>query len=177
MKAFLPVLFLMLCASPGAALAQPTDAPENPVVTSLKSLHDLTAANIMRTAEMLDDELYAYRPNEEVRTAGQILAHLANAQYLFCATAAGEESPNQTNFEETATTKADISAALQQAMDYCAGVYGNMTDEAGAQMRDLFGRQLAASAILAFNTTHNYEHYGNLVTYMRLNGLVPPSSM
>jgi uncharacterized damage-inducible protein DinB len=81
------------------------------------------------------------------------------------------------NFEETATTKEDIIAALESSLDYCAGVYEGMTDETGAEMTTVFGMEMARSAILALNSAHNYEHYGNLVTYMRINGIVPPSSM
>ena len=166
---------LTLCALSGSALAQ--DAPESPVIASLKGIHDLTSGNLMATAEMLDDEMYAFRPTDEVRTAGQMLAHVANAQYAFCSAAAGEENPNGVNIEETATTKADITVALEAAFTYCDDVYDAMTDAQGAELRTFFGREMAASGILSFNTTHNYEHYGNLVTYMRINGLTPPSSM
>jgi uncharacterized damage-inducible protein DinB len=117
-----------------------------------------------------------FRPTEEVRSAGQILAHVANAQFMFCSVAAGQENPSKVNFEETATAKADIIAALEASLEYCGGVYDGMTDEAGAEMKDLFGMKMAAAAVLAFNSAHNYEHYGNLATYMRINGIVPPSS-
>lgn len=158
----------------GPALAQ--DAPAEAVTTSLGGLHQITATNLAATAEMLDEALYAYRPTDDVRTAGQILAHVANAQYAFCSAAAGEANPSEANLEETATTKAEIVAALDAALAYCAGVYDGMTDAEGATMRTFFGNEMAASAILAFNSVHNYEHYGNLVTYLRMNGLVPPSS-
>ena len=163
-------ILLLLLLIAGAAQAQ------NNVTASLKGLHEITAGNIMATAEMLDPDMYAFQPTEEVRTAGQILAHIANAQYTFCSVAAGEDSPNATNFEEEATSKAEVVDALSGAFDYCAGVYEGMTDEEGAEMRNLFGMNMAASGVLAFNSGHNYEHYGNLVTYMRLNGIVPPSS-
>ena len=179
-------VLLILTALPFVALAQDAshgtmhakdDASSTATITSLKALHDITANNLLKTAEMLDEEVYAYSPTEDVRTTGQILAHLANAQYMFCSSAAGEESPNQVNFEETATAKDDIVEALKGGFDYCAAVYDNMTDAQGSEMRPLFGREMAASGILAFNSAHNYEHYGNLVTYMRINGIVPPSSM
>ncbi|QXD14088.1 DinB family protein [Rhodocaloribacter litoris] len=174
----LALLTLLLVLLPPARLhAQEATPPENPVITSLKGLHDITVTNLLKTAEMLDEKMYAYRPTDEVRTAGQILAHVANAQFFFCATAAGEANPNTRNYEETATTRDAILAALKDGFDYCTGVYARLTDAEGSQMRDLFGRKMAASAILAFNAAHNYEHYGNLVTYMRLNGIVPPSSM
>ena len=166
---------LSLCALSGSALAQ--DVPDSPVIATLKGIHDMTSGNIMATAEMLDDEMYAFQPTEEVRSTGQLLAHIANAQYAFCSAAAGEESPNDQNLEETATTKADIVAALGAALAYCEGVYDAMTDAQGAVVRPFFGNEMAASGILAFNSAHNYEHYGNLVTYMRMNGITPPSSM
>lgn len=152
-------------------------AQEGPVVSSLKGLHDTTQGYLQATAEMVSEDLYDFRPTEEVRTLGQILAHVANAQFLFCSGAAGEESPNTENFEETRTTKAEIMAALEEGFAYCEGVYADMSDEDGAEMRTFFGQQMAASAVLAFNSAHNYEHYGNLVTYMRINGITPPSSM
>ena len=151
-------------------------AQDSAVTTSLKGLHGITASSIMSTAESLSEEMYAYRPTVEVRTAGQLLAHIANAQYAFCSSAAGEDNPNQANLEETATTKADIVPALQSALAYCETVYDTMTDAQGAETRSFFGQEMAASGILAFNSAHNYEHYGNLVTYMRMNGIVPPSS-
>lgn len=179
-------LLLLIGLSP-AALAQESnvantaladgDSASRATMSSLRGLHDITAMNLMKTAEMLDEEIYAFRPTEEVRTAGAILAHVANAQFMFCSSAAGDENPNTVNYEEAATTKADVVAALRDGLDYCAGVYDGMSDEEGAQMRAIFGRDMAASAILAFNSAHNYEHYGNLVTYMRINGIVPPSSM
>lgn len=188
MKTFHPLLLaiVLLFGFPAAALAQdgevkPTALTEDkdaakPVVSSLKGLHGITSTNIMKTAELLGEELYAYRPTEEVRTAGQMLAHVANAQYLFCSVAADEANPSEVNYEETATTKEAIITALKDAFDYCEGIYDGMSDAEGAEMRSLFGREMAASGILAFNSTHNYEHYGNLVTYMRMNGIVPPSS-
>ncbi len=181
MKSPRPLTFVMalllFAGLPLVALAQYDSGPSAPVTTSLKGLHDITTTNIMKTAEMLDEDIFAYRPNEDVRTAGQILAHVANAQFLFCSAAAGAENPSQVNYEETAVTKADIIAALQAGFEYCNGVYSGMSDEAGAEMKSLFGMTMAASGIMAFNSAHNYEHYGNLVTYMRMNGIVPPSSM
>ena len=160
-----------------AAEDMSNEGPAMPVTMSMKGLHDITSGNVMATAEMLDEEMYAYRPTEEVRTTGEILAHIAGAQFMFCAAAGGVDNPNAENFEQTATTKADIMAALESGFDFCNGVYESMTDERGAEMVEFFGNKMAASAVLAFNAAHNYEHYGNLVTYMRINGITPPSSM
>ncbi len=175
----IPTLFaaaLVTVSVPAAVTAQSSMAPANPVTMSLKGLHDIGKGYLSASAKQADDKLFAYRPNENVRTFGQILAHVANAQFMFCSLASGEKNPSTEDFEKTRTTKAQITAALDAAFAYCEKVYGAMTDAGGTAMRDVFGNKMAASAVLAFNSSHNFEHYGNLVTYMRINGMVPPSS-
>ena len=108
---------------------------------------------------------------------GELFGHIANAQYTFCAAAAGESSPATENFEQTRTTKAAIIEALEAGFGYCDGVFANMTDARGAESVQFFTGPNTVFGVLAFNSAHNYEHYGNLVTYMRLNGITPPSSM
>lgn len=166
-RSFVPALVALFVA-PVALSAQ------DPVISSLQGLYDITKTNITATADILDERLYSYRPTEDVRSAGEILAHVANAQFLFCSSAAGQSNPSSENFEETATTKAQITAALQRAFAYCDGVFANVTEP--ERSVTFFGAPNTAAGVLAFNSAHNYEHYGNLVTYMRMNGIVPPSS-
>ena len=166
-----------LFASVAVALAIPLSlSAQNPLVQSMKSLFDVTKTNIMATAEILDEDLYTYRPTEEVRTTGQILAHIADWQYVFCSAAAGEANPKAENFEETRTNKRAIIAALEIGFAYCDRIYEETDDEKAASVTPLFGRPNTVAGALAFNNAHNHEHYGNLVTYMRINGIVPPSS-
>jgi uncharacterized damage-inducible protein DinB len=159
------------------AIGSPTFASAQTVTSSLLGLFEITKDQVIASAEMLDEELYAFRPTDEVRSMGELFAHIANAQYAFCPAAAGESSPATENFEETRTTKAAIIEALEMGFGYCEGVYARMTDEMGARSVDFFTGPNTAFGVLAFNSAHNYEHYGNLVTYMRLNGITPPSSM
>ena len=152
------------------------------LMSSLKNIHNITKTFVGATAEILSEEMYAYRPTDEVMTAGQLLAHIADSQFGICSYAAGEENPSEGDFRETATTKDEILVALKDSYDYCDGVYDTMTDAESREMKpffqweERFHREMTASAILSFNSTHTYEHYGNLVTYMRINGIVPPSS-
>ena len=173
----MPVLKRLLLTAAALAFLAPGAVQAQTMVESLKGLSDSASGNLMATAEMLDQGMYDFRPSDEVRTTGQILAHVANAQYMFCAAVAGEASPNSQNFEETATTKAAIVAALGDAFAYCDGVYAKTTDEMAAKQMSFFGGPNTVAGVLAFNTAHNMEHYGNLVTYMRINGITPPSSM
>lgn len=175
---FVTTLLLFLLILPQAGLAQ--DKATDPIMGSVKAIHDITSEFILATAEMLDEDMYAYRPSVNVRTAGQQLAHLANTQFSVCALAAGEESPAEGNYEEIATTREEILTAVKAGFAYCDKVYSTMTDDKATEMKMFLGgenrQEMTISAILSFNSTHNYEHYGNLVTYMRMNGLVPPSS-
>jgi uncharacterized damage-inducible protein DinB len=114
-----------------------------------------------------------------VRTYGQILAHVAGANYEFCAAANGEKTPfSEDHFEKTATTPSAIAKALQDSLTYCDGAYTGLTDATAAEIigGPFGGSKQARAAVLMGNTNHNNEHYGNLVTYLRINGLVPPSS-
>jgi uncharacterized damage-inducible protein DinB len=159
----------LLAFSPGLAQAQ--------VVASLAGLHGITEEAVTATAEQVPEDLYSFQATEEVRTLGQLLAHIADANYQICSAASGDTNPNTGSIEQTKTTKADIQAALASAFAYCRAVYDNTTDAQGAEMVPFFGGQeMARSAILAFNSGHTYEHYGNLVTYMRLNDITPPTS-
>lgn len=159
------------------ALCTPLAASGQTVSESLHGLFNVTKTNIMASAEMLDEGLYSFRPTDEVRSMGELFAHIANAQYAFCSAAAGEQSPATENFEESRTTKAQIVEALEMGFGYCDDVYSGMSDTAGARSINFFTGPNTAFGVLAFNAAHNYEHYGNLVTYMRLNGITPPSSM
>jgi uncharacterized damage-inducible protein DinB len=166
-----------LIAVPALLLALPTvSSAQQTLVQSLKGLHDVTQQNIMATARELDATMYAFRATDEVRTTGQILAHIADGQFIFCSAAAGEANPHPDSFEQTATTKAAIVAALGQGFAYCEGIYARTTDANAGRQVSFFTGPNTTAGVLASNSAHNYEHYGNLVTYMRLNGIVPPSS-
>ena len=147
------------------------------VVSSLAALHGITEQAVTATADLVPEDVYSFRPTEEVRTLGQILAHVADGNYSICSAASGRDNPSTQSNEQTKTTKTEIKAALAGAFAFCREVYSSMTDAQGAEtVPFLGGQQMARSAILAFNSGHTYEHYGNLVTYMRINGITPPTS-
>lgn len=137
--------------------------------------------NIMESAKLMPEADYAFRPVDTVRTFGQILAHIAGANYVFCAAAKGEKSPHgEADFEKTATTKEAITKVLSDSIAYCDGAYTGLSDAKAAELvSQPFGdgkTKAARAGILMSNTGHLQEHYGNLVTYLRIKGLVPPSS-
>ena len=162
-------------AAPAFAQA-PAAAPANPIASSAAGTLAMVKGNIMKSAEQVPENLYAFKATPDVRSFGQLFGHIADANFMICATIAGEKSPMAGSVEKTKTTKADLTKALADSFAYCEKVYAATTDADGAKIVDLFGMKMAKLAALGFNTAHNFEHYGNLVTYLRLNKMVPPSS-
>ena len=127
---------------------------------------------------------YGFKPAgimPEVRTYGQFIGHIANANYLLCSRAKGEPSPSKVDIEKTVTARADLIKALTESLAYCDTVYATLTDASAVEKITVSGpnnttRQVARAVSLMNNNSHNNEHYGNLVTYMRVKGIVPPSS-
>ena len=177
----LPALAFCVIASCTLAMAQQAPASsapganDNPYSTFAKVAYSRVSAILLRSAEKMPEENYSFKPTDGVRTYGQILGHVADAQYMFCSIATGEKNPNL-NIEKTKTSKADLTAALKDAFAYCDKAYASMTDASGAQPVSLFGHDTPKLGVLTVNNMHNMEHYGNLVVYMRIKGIVPPTS-
>lgn len=171
MTRIMAVLFVL--AVPAAAAAQ------NPISDTIREGWDGAKRNLTRSGEAMPDAKFTFKPVETVRSYGQIIAHVAGANYIFCAAARGEKAPYaEDHFEKSATTKAAIMKALADSIAYCDAAYKAVTDKTAAEMVAApFGNGKAARAsALIGNTGHLQEHYGNLVTYLRINGIVPPSS-
>ena len=94
---------------------------------------------------------------------------------MYCAIALGEKAPAEDEVEKAAKSKADLIASLKASNDHCRRAYA-ISESAGGKMVDVFGQSRSALYALMSNTSHDSEHYGNLVTYMRMKGMVPPSS-
>ena len=173
----------ILCASAffsASAFAQtPATATANPVAAGVRTAWEGAKRNLTRSAELMPENDYSFRPVDTVRTFGQILAHVAGANYVFCSAAKGEKSPHaEAAFEKTATTKGQIVKVLSDSLVYCDAAYAALDDKRAAETVELpFGMGKGARALpLMLNTGHLQEHYGNLVTYFRVKGMVPPSS-
>jgi uncharacterized damage-inducible protein DinB len=164
-------IVLILAAS--GAWAQ--TGASNPMVESSKVFYSNAKQDILGSADKMPDDKYAFKPTDTVRTYGQLLAHVADGQYEFCGAAAGKH--DEKGIEKTAKTKADVVAALKTAFAYCDAIWSGMTDAKAMEMIPAFGGiKLTRLSMLDFNVSHTMEHYGNLVTYMRIQGIVPPSS-
>ena len=156
-----------------------------PVVASTASAQSPTAearalwtgiiGNLNQAAEELSDSMYTYRPTPDVRSFGELFAHIAGSQKMYCAMALGDKVPGEGDVEGVAKSKAAIVAALNESNAYCERAY-SLADEKLKPPVDIFGQQHPRFYALIANAAHDGEHYGNIVTYMRLNKMVPPSS-
>ena len=160
---------VILLAVAGAAPAA------DPLVAEARGGWDMVKNNVVRAAEKMPEENYAFKPVPEVRSFGQLIGHIADAQYMMCSAAKGEKR-DPAGVEKTKTTKADLVAALKESVSYCDAVYSGLSDAQAAGTIKMFGRERSKLGVLYFNISHDNEHYGNLVTYMRMKGIVPPSS-
>jgi len=177
MRIFLPTLLICLVTSI-AVFAQEKPAapsPANPFSAFNKDAYSHIKGIILHSAEKMPEENYSFKPTDTVRNYGQILGHIADAQYIFCAKVLDEKNPGK-KIEETTTSKAGLIAALKESFAYCDKAYDGMTDASGAQTTMLMGSDTSKLDVLTVNLLHTMEHYGNLVTYMRMKNIVPPTS-
>jgi uncharacterized damage-inducible protein DinB len=168
-------VFLLVPATLVTAQNKPAGPPENPLSSWNKIAYSRVKDILLRSAQKMPEENYGFKPADTVRSYGQILGHVADAQYTFCSIAAGEKNPGL-DIEHTKTSKTDLIAALNAAFAYCDKAYDAMTDATAVQMIKLFGSDAPRLSALTVNNMHDLEHYGNLATYMRIKGIVPPSS-
>jgi len=164
----------------GAVLAQEKSQPQvappaNPITASEKGLYSFVSNAVLGAAQKMPEENYSFKPTPEVRSFGQLVGHVADASYMFCSQTLGEANPSK-GIEKTKTSKADLVAALKDAVAYCNRAFDSMTDARGSQMVKLFNFDIAKLTVFSLNTAHTDEHYGNMVTYLRIKGIVPPTS-
>jgi uncharacterized damage-inducible protein DinB len=145
-------------------------AKPNPLTMTLSIFRSNMQDKIMKAADAMPESRYSYRPTKDVRSFADLLTHVGDISYILCSNAKGEATPGTTAAKGS---KAEIKAYLKGAFDYCDGVYSGYTDGHLNDPADFFGFKTNKMFILTQVGNHDALHYGNLVTYMRLNGVVP----
>jgi uncharacterized damage-inducible protein DinB len=148
----------------------------SPAVGAARGEYTRVKNYLLKSAEQVPESDYGFKPTPTVRSFGEIIGHVASTQFMFCAAARNQNNPQTTDIEKTQTTKAALIDALRASFAYCDSAYDMRDAQAlGTITLPDWGGQSPLS-VLILNIAHNNEHYGNLVTYLRLRGLVPPSS-
>jgi hypothetical protein len=170
MKILQNVLLAALVASPAAA-----QTPTDPLSAALKRQWDGIALNLKESAEAVPADRYSFRPSPDVKTFAGEMGHAANTHYFFCARIKGEANPNKNDYEKE-TSKDALVKAVIASNDYCSSVINGANDK---WLMEMVGQGPAAQprgAILAAHIAHSNETYGTVVPYMRMSGVVPPST-
>ena len=140
-----------------------------------KMVYAQVTAWIESAAEKMPEAEYGFKPDPAMRSFGQILGHIADANYLFCSPVLGVDNPAP-GIEKNKTTKAELKTSLRDAFAWCQKAYDDLNDSNAQETVKAFGRDQNRLGVLWFNAAHNLEHYGNLAVYLRMKGIVPPSS-
>lgn len=168
----IPYLALSLAiafAGSGSARAQ-----DNPLSTEARADYRIVRDFVIRAAAKMPDADYQFKPTPEVRSFGQLIGHIADDQYAYCSTAMGENKSS--GFEKASPPKTEMLAALKSAFAYCDRAYEMLVDASAIDKVKFRGRSVPRLTVFTLHAGHAWEHYGNVVVYMRLRGIVPPSS-
>ena len=186
MRRAILALFVLACAATPAG-AQTSDAGfwtqlSPSMATTAKTMHASIRRNLAEAAELMPASEYSFKPTPEVRSFAQLVGHVAFGNYLMCSQAVGDKSPATGNYEQM-TDKAQLVKALNDSLSYCDRIYEATTDANFNQAATVGGlgpnipqAPTIRGAVLMFNVTHNNEHYGNIIVYLRLKGHTPPST-
>jgi hypothetical protein len=162
----------------GMGGGQQTQQPQS-LVTEVKAMYDRIAGYVTKSADQFPEDKYAWQPTPDVRTWGRLVAHIIDDNVGACFGLAGVErpippldGPNAPTAAGKDLKKADLTKMLGQAVDLCGKAFAAVND---TNMLERTGNR-SKIGLLIYQTMHMNEHYGNMVTYMRLQGMVPPST-
>jgi hypothetical protein len=158
------------------ALVAALHAQDNPFSDDARQSYALVKDSLLKAADRMPAEDYPFRTTPKVRTFGEMIAHVANGQMLMCGVVKGEKSIANPQFKPAETAKTDLIAELKASFDYCDPIYQSMTDAAGTAKVKWFIGDMSRLGLLNWNISHDNEMYGIIGAFLRIKGLVPPSS-
>ena len=158
-------LTIMLAAAGAGALQAQT--------AEVKQSYNGIKNNLLKMAEKMPDENYAFKATPDIRSFGQLVGHVADSQMGTCSAVNGE--PKKLG-ASSKTSKADLEAALKTAFDECDKAFDSLTDSTASQTIKMGQREATKLGALARVVIHDNEEYGYMAVYLRLKGIVPPSS-
>jgi uncharacterized damage-inducible protein DinB len=144
-----------------------------PLITEAKQAYSNIKNNLLKMAEKMPEENYSFKATPEIRTFAQLVGHVADSQMRTCAAVKGEQKSANASSK---TAKADLVAALQESIAECDSAFASLTDATATEMIQTPRGQRSKLGALVGTTTHDNEEYGYMAVYLRLKGVVPPSS-
>jgi len=166
------VVALSILGTAAAAAAQPSFPPTS-FLTPTKATWESTRNLVIGIVEVMPEDKYDFKPTPAVRTFRDNVIHLVAENYLFFGRVAGE---NLGNPAQNLKSRDELLKALRESYDYGAKVWAGLTEEKALEMIEVRGQKVQRWSAILGAIQDNMNHYGNLVVYIRLNGLVPPRS-
>jgi uncharacterized damage-inducible protein DinB len=173
-KTFVCAVIVTIGATIASAQSQP--AADSGYTASVRNRWNAVKRNLAASAQAMPDANYSFKPTPDVRSFGELLGHLTNEHYIFCSQMKGEANPHQKVDFEKKTTKAEFVKDINDSIAYCDAAYAATKDDPKTIAPLAPNRRDTAFSSMLLNVTHDSEHYGNIITYLRLKGIVPPSS-
>jgi hypothetical protein len=144
-----------------------------PLIPELKQFYTVRKGDLLKSADRMPAGDYDFKPTPDMRSFGQLIAHIADAQMSFCSGVKGEAKRLNAAAK---TSKADLVAALKASFDECDSAFDAMTDATATQMLKSGSAERSKFGTLLYATLHDNEEYGYLAVYLRLKNLIPPST-
>jgi uncharacterized damage-inducible protein DinB len=170
-----PVALVLVFA--GQAAAGPRAETTSPYISEIKQYYyEAVKRNVSAMADKMPEEYFTYKPVPEVRSFGESVAHVADAQARNCNLVSGAGS--KTLDADKKKTKAELVAALKESFAICDAAFAALTNARAGEMVKMgqSGFQLSKLSLLVSMISHSNEQHGYMAVYLRLKGIVPPST-
>jgi uncharacterized damage-inducible protein DinB len=168
-------LTVLCLTAPVAVLAQGSTA--NPVVSAAREIYDRQSKYIVAAAEQMPEDKFSFHPTPEQWTFGKIVAHVAQGDFAVCSMLSDTPAPPDVKSLMPTDPKDKLVSAVQASFDFCGQALSNLQDSKLGDNIKFFGGRPATRARALFELTNDLEdHYSQMASYLRLNGMLPPSS-
>ena len=163
------ILALVFLLAGGCAIAQTGPSSAQDYVKHFEALTKLS----IEVAQAMPPEKYNFKPHPESMDFGELMTHIANTNYAFCAGLKDVATPRI----EHGADKDAVVKYLSSSFDYCSGVINGMTDEQMAQVHKSPDGRMPGREVLLAMFVHVAHHRGQAEIYLRDVGIVPPTYM
>jgi hypothetical protein len=172
-------LLFVLFVIPGVSAAQQAPPPASRTYTLSGEMlegYQNVQRNLSEAADKMPDEHYGFRPTPEIKPFGQLVAHVALAQFRTCAMLKDEPNPRKDEKEDATRTKAEAIALLKASTAYCDPLVNTLTESSMSELTKVGQNRVAKGLLPPSLIAHGMEMYGVMTVYLRLKGIVPPTT-
>ena len=172
----LTAVFTVISVVPASLQSPPAPGQKMTLSGGTIGAYTFTQRNVLEAAELMPEADYSFKPTPETRPFGQLISHLALVQFNTCSLLQGGSNPKAAEKEETPRSKAALVALLKESAAFCTPLVNAMTDESMMQLIKVGPNEGARGLLANGLSIHGNEMYGTIAVYLRLKGIVPPTT-